>query len=342
MAMVAEKCETPRTRQPKRLLLIGGGQFFIDTIQQARGYFEVSGITNARHQASLINFDGDIKVQRQVLDDLEVAIFETEQFVIPQIWSSDEYFVATLSVSSDWIFNEKHINALGPEFFNLHNSDLPNFRGGGGLTWQILGRVEESGATIHRVDSGIDTGQKIMSRRYTLFKDADLKKLFAQQRTEVNALLSDFITSLYSEVDFIEEQIFDISVSELGSYWPRLSTQANAWIDWSWDVESILDFIRAFGPPFVGAATHFKGKEVRIHQARLHDASSYYHPFQRGIIFAELGGEFLVATKGGSVRIPSLFEAGVELTPSASWLGERLFTPHECLTSAYTTRFRLN
>ena len=330
------------TGQRRRLLLIGGGQFLVDTIQLANKYFEVSVITNARHQATTVNLRNDTCVQRLALADLDVAILETEQFAIPQVWSGSAYFDATLSISSHWIFTEKDINAVGPNFFNLHNSDLPNFRGGGGLTWSILARAKEGGVTIHRVDLGIDTGEVVMQRRYSFPKEPDLKELIALQRAEANTLLSEFVSKLDLDVDFIEKQLSEADVSDVGSYWPRLSTKENAWIDWTWPVDSILDFIRAFGPPFAGAATHFRGEEVRFRQARLHDADSYYHPFQWGIIFGSSNGEFLVAANGGSLSFSQLFVEGVQLAPGGSWLGERLFTPHECLSSSYSTRFRLH
>ncbi len=51
------------------------------------------------------------------------------------------------------VFNAPRYGAI-----NIHYSLLPNYRGGSPLLWQVVNGESHGGVTIHRIDSGIDTG----------------------------------------------------------------------------------------------------------------------------------------------------------------------------------------
>jgi methionyl-tRNA formyltransferase len=52
--------------------------------------------------------------------------------------------------------------------FNFHPGILPYYRGAGCCSWVIINGETESGVTLHFIDSGIDTGDIIDIRKFTI------------------------------------------------------------------------------------------------------------------------------------------------------------------------------
>ena len=61
-------------------------------------------------------------------------------------------------------------------------------------------------------------------------------------------LLGDWIQELSSKS--ISSVGLSNDKSTDSEYWPRLSTQDNGWIDWSWSLTDIELFCRAFSSPY--------------------------------------------------------------------------------------------
>ena len=71
----------------------------------------------------------------------------------------------------------------------------------------------------------------------------------------------------------------------LSTYFPRLSTNDNGWIDWSLKIESLFNFISAFDDPYQGARTYYKKEPVRLKNVNLTKSDQIFHPYQYGIIY---------------------------------------------------------
>ena len=48
------------------------------------------------------------------------------------------------------------------------------------------------------------------------------------------------------------------------TYWPRLDTEIHGWINWSWSGNDIVNFIKAFGDPYVGAHTLLNNEKIYL------------------------------------------------------------------------------
>ena len=69
------------------------------------------------------------------------------------------------SFGAAWIFKQKHID-LCRNILNMHCTTLPQWRGGGGLSWQILAGENRSAVTFHRLESDVDAGDIVLSRSF--------------------------------------------------------------------------------------------------------------------------------------------------------------------------------
>ena len=88
-----------------------------------------------------------------------------------------------------WVFLAGYMRILGQSFLdhfynpetkqnnviNIHPSLLPNFPGKKGYFDAYSANVQESGITVHYVDSGIDTGSIIAQEKFIRLKDDTLE-----------------------------------------------------------------------------------------------------------------------------------------------------------------------
>jgi methionyl-tRNA formyltransferase len=67
----------------------------------------------------------------------------------------------SISIASPIIFKEDLINISRMDTINIHNAPLPDYRGMLPNFWQLYHGEKKAGITIHRIDCGIDTGDKL-------------------------------------------------------------------------------------------------------------------------------------------------------------------------------------
>lgn len=225
-----------------------------------------------------------------------------------------------ISNSCRWIFKEKEIDLFKGKLFNIHYSNLPSFRGGGGLSWNILTQNFNSGTTIHLVDKKIDSGFSVINKKFSFPKNIR-NSLIEMQKFSIKLqkkIVKDFLEKIIENKFFETKKIKNNFES---FYWPRLDTKKNAWINWSWDAYKIINFINAFSNPFEGAATYFDKKIIRIKKAKINKEKLIFHPFQYGLIYRVLKNEAYVAANKGGIIIDLKY-----LKNKKGLLGKRLYT----------------
>jgi methionyl-tRNA formyltransferase len=68
---------------------------------------------------------------------------------------------------------------------NVHGDVLPAFRGGMSVIWPIYEGVREAGFTIHRIDSGIDTGSILHVERFPIDLRPTLRETYVATIGEI-------------------------------------------------------------------------------------------------------------------------------------------------------------
>ncbi len=225
-----------------------------------------------------------------------------------------------ISHSCRWIFKENEIDLFKGKLLNIHYSNLPSFRGGGGLSWNILTQNFDSGTTIHLVDKKIDSGFSIVNKRFSFPKNVR-NSLVKMQKFSIKfqkKTIYHFLKKIFENKSF---EIKKIKNNFTSFYWPRLNTNTNAWINWSWEANKIISFINAFSDPYEGAATYFDKKIIRIKKAKIYKEKLIFHPFQYGLIYRISKNEAYVAAKKGGIIIDLKY-----LKVKKGLLGKRLYT----------------
>jgi phosphoribosylglycinamide formyltransferase-1 len=94
------------------------------------------------------------------------------------------------------ILRPSFLDAFPQRVINVHPSLLPDFPGAHAVADQLAAGVSESGATVHVVDEGIDSGPILMQER-------------------VAVLPGDTVESLHARIKEIEHRLLPLAVEEL-------------------------------------------------------------------------------------------------------------------------------
>jgi len=219
---------------------------------------------------------------------------------------------------------------LGGRLFNLHGSRLPQNRGGGGFSWQIMMGNRFGFCLIHLVDAGVDTGPIVDFEEFIYPHECKYPIQYIDYYKKKNIR---FIGRIIKRA-FEKRSTFSITKQSeyFSTYWPRLNQDTSSWIDWSQSPEQIERFICAFGHPYKGALTTINGRNVRINKIHVNYQDGVFHPYQNGIIYRKGVSWLCVALDGAGMVIESIADdsTGDSCLSSIS-IGDRFITTAKML-----------
>jgi methionyl-tRNA formyltransferase len=228
---------------------------------------------------------------------------------------------AGFSISCRNIIKRPLIDFFQGAIFNLHDSYLPDERGGALNSWRILNNVTEVGDTIHYLTEGIDSGPVVLRSKMSVGKTHPLPIDYLVTSSEnCNNLIREFLDLLEgvtqaTDIDAVEQD------HDLSDYFPRLFTEHNGLIDWDWNTRAVERFIRAFSTPYPGAHSYYRGQKLHILEAIAEDPKRQsYHPFCNGRILTVCQDQSVRVIAGGNaVRIEKVALDG-EISAAANVL----------------------
>jgi methionyl-tRNA formyltransferase len=236
-----------------------------------------------------------------------------------------------ISFGSPFIIKQPLIDLYHGRVINSHGAPLPEFRGGGGLTWRFLAGDTRGAVLFHRITTIIDDGAVLYRRDFEFpWPVQSVKDWLEVDEKEQELGLKDFLSRLIAGEEFSEAHQDESKIT----YFPRLNTDTHAFIDFSWPGEMIARFIGAFSDPYSGASAFISEDRVRIFSSEFVPNDSLQHPFLYGLVTRIHIGICWIICKDGVLKVPeqSLHPLGKVK------LGDRLYTPAEFLDSAFKTR----
>ena len=315
-----------------RVVLLGGGNVLVALAKWCLSQnMSVSVVTSPRHSSEIVEEEVSLI---EVLESFSINYLVTED-----IGSSDaKVFLADLSQSlclslgAAWIFKERVIEEVfRNRLFNLHGTRLPQNRGGGGFSWQILMGNRLGFCQLHLVDAGVDTGDIVLTREFLYPPSCRLP--IDYERFHFNQTL-DFVVGFISEIRQVGIALQTVKQSEyLSTYWPRLNTSTNAWIDWSEDVSSLEKFICAFDEPYEGAKSYLDDQKVYIKDVMVDFSDPHFHLYQAGIVFRKSHSWVSVCANGGTLIVQKIIDEQGDNLIEKVRVGDRLNTPLSALDS---------
>lgn len=308
-----------------RLIIIGGSDLAVDVTRFAKkkGY-DILVITSFRQEAEMM---ADGVAFRDAIRALGVTCHMVERIDSEKVrvLIGDMTNSVALSLGAAWVFSERTISEIfGNKLFNLHPGALPVNRGGGGFSWQILMGSRVGHGVCHRIDGGVDTGEIVFHHEF----------LFPPQCVTPDNCWSVYRSELLVALDANIEKLFLSNSSVkmpaqpeyLSTYWPRINTQQQAWIDWTWDLGKLARFICAFDEPYWGAQSRWSETDVRIKKVQADYSKMNAHPFQFGMVYRNNGRWLSVAANGGTLVVERVLDAlGRDLLNEIK-VGDRFYT----------------
>jgi len=142
---------------------------------------------------------------------------------------------------------------------NFHPARLPRYRGCFPTVWPILEGDSEAYCHMHYVDEGIDTGDIIDTRKIPIDNLDTGYSLYEKMVDSIGELLRKHLPDI-----FLKDYVGEVQDEDAAQYFLK-SLPNDGEIDWQWDADQIMRFVRALWHPiFQGACAVVEGKKVEL------------------------------------------------------------------------------
>ena len=169
---------------------------------------------------------------------------------------------------------------------NVHASLLPKYRGAAPIQWSVINGETETGVTLMKMDTGLDTGDILYCQSTPIDQDETAGQLHDRLSVLGAKTLSDGLKLFFDNRLTAQKQDDNLSC-----YAPMLD-KSLCNIDWNNSAKDIHNKIRGLSPWPV-AISKLNGKIIKIHSSSLVKDTSDIPKFEAGTIFSKDGHMFV-------------------------------------------------
>ena len=165
-----------------------------------------------------------------------------------------------MSAGFPLIFTEKLIHSSKFGTINLHAGNLPNYRGGSPLNWQIINGEKKIGISIIKMCKELDAGNIFSSKIFRLTKKDDIKTVHNKANLFFPKMTIETINKIYLGVQPVPQK-------KIGIKTYKQRSEDDGLIDWDkLNATEVFNFVRAITKPYPGAFYFNKNnKKIKIH-----------------------------------------------------------------------------
>jgi methionyl-tRNA formyltransferase len=186
--------------------------------------------------------------------------FETELMQWLDIYKPDVVFVKTFPR----LIPAAALAVPTHGFINFHYAPLPGFRGANPIFWMIRNREKEGGVTVHKMDSGYDSGDILLSQPVPLTPDKN-NGFYCTQLSWAGAQLTMKLLERLQT-----GKLIPVPQDESKAKWYGRQTVQDMTIRWKeMDAASVKALVKACNPALKGAITGCKGWIFGITEAEI-------------------------------------------------------------------------
>lgn len=180
---------------------------------------------------------------------------------------------------------------------NVHASLLPAYRGAAPIQWAVIDGLAETGVTIMRMDTGLDTGDMIAKVTVPLDPEETGGSLFDKLSRAGAKLLVETLPALEDHTAVFEKQPEESPTAYAGMIRKEMGN-----LDWQLPAVKLERLIRGLNP-WPSAYTHLAGKTLKLWRTRVKEENAEALP---GTVLEAPQGELLVQTGEGTLQILEL------------------------------------
>lgn len=174
------------------------------------------------------------------------------------------------SINYLFLINKNIIDLAKDLCFNIHGSLLPKYRGRTPHVWAIINNEKKTGITAHVIDEGCDTGA-ILEQIEIPINKKDTGATILKKYKKLYIPLTKKVLEKYESKNLNFTQQDETKATYFGKRTPE-----DGRIDWNWQAERIVNWIRAQAFPYPGAFTFYRNQKVTIDSVSICDYGFHY------------------------------------------------------------------
>ncbi len=203
-----------------------------------------------------------------------------------------------VSMSFNQIFRENLYTLPKYKTINCHAGLLPFYRGRNVLNWVLINGDSHFGITVHYIDSGIDTGDIILQKKYKISEKDTYETLLNKSYEECPKLIYKAILNIQNRTIKTFKQT---DIHPVGFYCSR-RVKGDERLNWNQCSKSIFNFVRAISKPGPQARSFHNEEEILINKIRLIKFSKNYIGIPGSVIMVK-PRSFFVKTLDSFVEV---------------------------------------
>ena len=209
----------------------------------------------------------------------------------------------------------KNVLELPPlGYLNIHPSLLPRYRGPAPVTGAILAGDPETGVSVMRLDSGMDSGPILAQQAVPLPPDARAGDFTMAMFELGSQLLLDVLPA------YIHGTLIPQPQDHSRATFTAMLRKQDGQVDWRMPAVQIERMVRAYDP-WPGTYTFWKGQQLKLLDVGVRPDLPPTHPI--GTLWSE-AGQPLVTTGTDVLELRQVQPAGKRPMTGAVWLnGQR-------------------
>lgn len=323
--------------QINKVILFGGGPLLVELAEWLRDEgIEVNIYTARRHEIVSHDDQGTTMADKLKAKHFSYVVTEdinTETALLEKINEN----TLGIGMGEAWSFNKTIIDRFNGMLLDYMGIPHPRYRGGAHYTWMILRGDKETGCNLQIINEDMvqgkfDSGDIVKSKRYRLPEQVRVPLDYYEEACKQDL---SFLQEFFYEIKEGKEFVLSSPDEARSLFLPRLNTNEQGWIDWSWDGISLERFICAFDEPYAGASTYLNNQRVYMKTAQLDSSEPPFHPFQSGLVTRVTEQEgVVIATQSGHLQVKTILDESGNDIKSHIQIGERFITSAEKLLDA--------
>lgn len=244
-----------------------------------------------------------------------------------------------LGFGEPWKLERKILKSFKSNALDFMGIPLPVYRGGAHYTWMIINQNFKGGAFLQNITNETiqgkkDSNQYLFGRYYKYPKKLKLPiDFFNYSCVEEMKVLKSFYSQLKKNKKFILKTF----KKESSMLFPRLLSEKNSYINWSFPDVEIINFINAFDDPYNGAQTYLNNKKVHIKKIiKCKLTKINFGQFSKGLILNKYKGFIYIALGKLVIKTNEILNEKKQNIIKEICIGQRLYTPHKYIDEGMT------
>lgn len=178
----------------------------------------------------------------------------------------------------------------------FHPTKLPQNRGRAALPWMILMGIQKSWITFFKIDQGMDSGDILFQKEYTINETDYAEDLYATVTNAMCLALKENIKLL------LENKIIASPQDDGKANYLLIRRPNDGLLDWGKETNYLLRIIRATSHPYPGAFSFINEKKITIYRAEKYELEKKYIGYN-GQIADIKDNNLIVLTVDGALKI---------------------------------------